>query len=293
VVRSGQAGITSLAVRRPESPVNRSLVALMRSPLMVVGYAPTPSANPPVVGVFVAHDATNENLRRVEPPEHDKWQQQNVGGLNASRADLEMARAARTEREQAVLALRAPDPEPVYGIDAFAKHFPAVDVKVAKPKPPRPPRSVKQRLVRVHLVHESGSEMVEIDRPTRSAESDGRLVASGEVKFFLDPDRARRVRRRVLDATITIGAAFAEDGNSKIEYWPTSVEQRIRGDEEVFRRVSPPGEYPVRFEGRFAVGSPVYLQLRSDPYPSDWTLEMIFDCTPWDVVAPAQIDEER
>ena len=118
-------------------------------------------------------------------------------------------------------------------------------------------------------------------------------MASGEVKFFLDPERARRVKRRVLDATITIGAAFAEDGNSKIESWPTSVEQRIRGDEEVFRRVSPSGEYPVRFEGRFTVGSPVYFQLRSDPYPSDWTLEMIFDCTPWDVVASAQIEEER
>lgn len=293
VVRSGQAGITSLAVRKPESPVNQSLVALMRSPLMVVGYSRTPSANPPVVGVFVSHDSTNEHLRRVEPPEHDKWQQQNVGGLNASKADLDMARTAKAEREQSVLALRAPDPEPVYGIDAFAKHFPAVDVKVAKPRPPRPTRNVKQRLVRVHLVHESGAELIEIERPTRSAESDGRLVASGEVKFFLDPERARRVKRRVLDATVTIGAAFAEDGSSKIEYWPANVEQRIRGDEEPFRQVSAPGEFPVRFEGRFTVGLPVFFQVRSDPYPSDWTLEMIFDCTPWDVVAPPQLEEDK
>jgi hypothetical protein len=228
----------------------------------------------------------------VEPPEHDKWQRQNVGGLNASKQDLAVSIAAQQEREEAVLALRAPDPEPIYGVDAFSKHFASVDVKVARPKAPRPKREVKQRLVRVHLVHESGEQIVEIDRPSRSALGDGTLVASGEVKFFLDPDRARRVTRKFLDATITIGAAFAEEGNKRPDFWPMSVVQRKRGDEAPFTQVSAVGEFPVRFEGRFTVGSPVYFVVTSEPYPPDWTLEMIFDCTPWDVVAPAQGSEE-
>jgi len=290
VVSVGEAGITSLTVRRPDSPLNQSLVAQMRSPLMVVGYVSERGANPPIVGVFVAHEHTNENLRRVEPPEHDKWQRQNVGGLNASPADIAMARAARAEQESAVLALRAPDPEPIYGISAFSKHFPAVDVKVAKPKPPRPP-SRKQRLVRVHLVHQEGANLIEVTRPTRIDRSKETLAAEGEVKFFLDPERARRVGRRHLDATITVGAQIAEDGNPHPEWWPARVSQKKRGDEPDFELISSPNAFPAKYEGRFTVGTPVYFVLTTEPYPSDWTVDLVFDCSPWDVVAPASSHE--
>ncbi len=240
VVKYGEAGITSLVVRRPDSPVVQSLIAQMRSPLMVVGYVNSPGANPPVVGVFVSHELTNENLRRVEPPEHDKWQQRNVGGLNAGARDIEVARLVKAEREDAVLALRAPDPEPIYGISAFSKHFPAVDTKVAKPKPPKP-RQVKQRLVRVHLVHQQDNNLIEVARPTRLLSGAGHLAAEGEVKFFLDPDRARKVNKKTLDATITIGARIAEDGSSSPEWWPATVTQKKRGDEPTFARLTPAG----------------------------------------------------
>ena len=286
-LRVGEAGLTSLEIRRPDSVIGQSLIAQMRSPLMVVGYANAPAANPPVLGVFVAHEGTNEHLRRVEPPEHDKWQTQNVGGLNASPADINVAKAVKHEREAAIADLRAPDPEPVFGISAFSRHFPAVDVRVARPKSPSP-RKVKQRLVRVHLVHQEGADLIEVDRPTRIAESGGRLAAGGEVKFFLDSERAQRVGRKSLDATITIGAQISEESGHSSDWWPARVTQKKRGNEPDFTRISAEGVYPSKFEGRFTIGTGVYFVITTEPYPSDWTVEMVFDCSPWDIAAPTQ-----
>lgn len=279
----GEAGITALETREKDSPIDRSLIAKMRSPLMVVSYDTAPNANPPVVGVFVAHDRTNENLRRVEPPEHDKWHARNVGGLNATGEDLRISRLVRTEVDAAVIALRAPDPPPVQGIAAFSKFFPAVDVKAARPRPPRPVGRRKQRLVRVHLVHDHGDELVEVDRPSRHANADGSLQASAEVRFFLDRERAAKVSKKYLDATITIGARIDEDGSGG-EWWPATVQQRRRADEGTFTLLSDPGVVPAVFEGRFHLDEYIHFVIDTEPYQPDWTIEMNFDCNPWDVI---------
>jgi hypothetical protein len=291
VAIEGHAGVTSLEVRDSQSPLTQSLVALMRSPLMVVSYDRIESSGQPLVGVFVSHEATNDLLRSVEPAEHDKWLRRNVAGLNASPEALEISRAVIDERTAAVNALRPPDPPPVYGVTAFSKHFPAVDEKVARPKRTKP-REVKQRLVRVNLVHDSGEDLSEFERPSRVVEPDGSLSVTGEVKFWLDPDRARRVGRKVLDATITVGAEIAEDGAGKVDPWQVEVEQRIRSGEPTFKRITPPGGFPVKFEGRFEVGLPIYFVTRTAPYDADWTLNLVFDCSPWDVVAPARPAEK-
>jgi hypothetical protein len=254
---------------------------------MVVSYDRIDNAavSQPLVGVFVAHEHTNELLRSVEPAEHDKWLRRNVAGLNASAEALNASKSVVTEQSAAVAALRPPDPPPVYGLSAFSKHFPAVDQKVAKPKPPQP-RRVKQRLVRVNLVHDSEGGLSEVERPSRSVLDNGKLSAFGEVKFWLDPERAKRVGRKTLDATISIGAEIAEDRSGEVETWAIDVSQRFRAGEAAFKQISAPGESPVRFEGTVRVGLPIYFVARSAPYESDWTLNLVFDCSPWDEVAP-------
>ncbi len=283
----GEAGVTALETRSADSPIEGSLIAKMRSPLMVVAYETNNHANPPVVGVFVSHDETNEHLRRVEPPEHDKWHARNVAGLNAQPRDLEISRLVRSEVDSAVNALRAPDPPPVHGIAAFSRFFPAVDVKAARPRPPRPRGQRRQRLVRVHLVHDTGDGLVEVDRPTRTSRDDGSLEASAEVRFFLDPERAAKVGKQHLDATISIGARIDEDGTSG-EWWPATVVQRIYGDESVFELRSSPSAAPAVFEGRFLLDEQIHFVIETAPYQPDWTIEMNFDCDPWDVVEPTR-----
>ncbi len=291
VVQIGDAGITSLGVKDPESSVSGSLIAQMRSPLMVVSYERIRNANPDVVGVFVSHEATNENLRRVEPAEHDKWHNKKVAGLQATADDIKISKAVRDERKAAVDKLRAPEPEPVYGLRAFTQYFPAIDAKAAGPtKPVRvKAQPKKQRLVRVHLVH-AVNDKEEAVRPRRLVESDGSLRAQAVAKFFLDPDRAKRVNRQFLDATVTVGARFEEDGTAG-EWHPSNVDQIIVGFEERFEKISAPGEFPARFSGRFKVGENIFFAIETLPYLPDWTIDLFFDCSPWDVVAPVAATE--
>lgn len=290
IVQIGQAGITSLVAKDTGSTLSGSLVAQMRSPLMVVSYEKIRNANPDVVGIFVAHDRTNENLRRVEPAEHDKWHNKKVAGLQASPEDIRISKSVRDERTTAVNALRAPDPEPVYGITAFTRFFPAIDSKAAGPKRPTPKQKPKkQRLVRVHLVHAVG-DLEEVPRPTRLVEVDGSLKAKAVAKFFLDPDRAKLVKRKFLDATVTIGARFEEDGGVG-EWHSAHVDQLIAGREEKFRRVSEPTAFPAVFEGRFVVGDDVYFTIETSSYDPDWTIDLYFDCSPWDIVQPVAVVE--
>ena len=59
---------------------HRSLVALVRTPRMVVEYYDAGRTAPYVRGTFVADDSTNESLRLTEPKGHDAWQTESAAG---------------------------------------------------------------------------------------------------------------------------------------------------------------------------------------------------------------------
>lgn len=75
---------------------HRSLVALVRSPCMVVEYFKAREKSPHIRGVFVAHDAVNEALRQTEPKLHDAWE------VNSDSADVrpEHSAVARFVRDR-------------------------------------------------------------------------------------------------------------------------------------------------------------------------------------------------
>lgn len=81
--RSGSGGknLGALALVVPDSVVDDDgeeleatpLVALMRSPRMVIQYMTFPRRRVPLRGVFVAGDDINSLLRDTEPSSHDRW----------------------------------------------------------------------------------------------------------------------------------------------------------------------------------------------------------------------------
>lgn len=89
----GSYGLQLLDHDRAEQiPENRiGCVALIRSPKMVVTYAPLGKAAPPAVGVFVADEKIDEILKLSEPPNHDRWDYQS-GRLELAKAGEEIAR---------------------------------------------------------------------------------------------------------------------------------------------------------------------------------------------------------
>lgn len=58
---------------REDDVQHRSLIALIRSPRMVVEYFDAGRTRPFVRGAFVAHDEADELLRQTEPKAHDCW----------------------------------------------------------------------------------------------------------------------------------------------------------------------------------------------------------------------------
>jgi hypothetical protein len=279
VVKFGEAGITSLIWSQDGSELSGSFIAKMRSPLMVVSYDSLP-ANPAALGVFVSHESNNQNLRRVEPKEHDRWFTTRNPELHATPDDLRLSKLVKEEILEACLAVRRADPPPPpASYQAFSRWFPAAGAQVPIRK--RKPTGKKpQRLVRVHLVH--GEQALEVDRPQRSFR-DGKVFAQAEVKFYLDEDRAEKVDRKFLDAKVTIGARVAEDG-SPGEWWPAEVELKKRDKTSKFKRISKKGVSPAVFEGRFEIGKPAFFTIETDSFPDDWSLELLFDCSPWDVM---------
>ena len=285
VAQRGEAGITALIWSQQGSELTGSFIAKMRSPLMVVSYDSIP-ANPPALGVFVSHENKNQNLRRVEPKEHDRWFITRNPELHATPEDLRLSKLVREEISQACAAVRGGDPPPPpASYHAFSRWFPAVGAQV----PVRRRRSTgakPQRLVRVHLVH--GEQALEVDRPQRNFR-DGNVFAQAEVKFYLDEDRAKKVNRKFLDAQVTIGAKVAEDGSSG-DWWPADVELKKRDKTSKFKRISKKGELPARFQGTFEIGKPAFFTIETNPFPDEWSLELLFDCSPWDVMQ--QVDDE-
>lgn len=89
----GVHGLQLLASDRaedfPEEKVGR--VAMIRSPKMVVEYAPLGRAAPPAVGAFLADPDIDEILKLSEPPNHDRWDQESRR-LEIAKPDEDTAR---------------------------------------------------------------------------------------------------------------------------------------------------------------------------------------------------------
>ena len=292
-VRVGDAGITSLRVC--SGPEDVPLLAIMRKPRMVVSYenVKLQTRNPALAGVFVAHDEVNENLRRVEPHEHDKWFRQNTGALRASSTDFDVSRKVRTDVQAAEVLLRAPDPEPITSAAVFSSFFPAANTATTKPRPPRPRGQKKQRLVRVWLVHPDDSNQV-VERPTRELTANkSAWFARAQVRFQLDEDRATKLGLQNLTAEITIRAVVLENEIDSLAGtdWPLVVKQ-LPGGHLPFEEQSSPSDLSKRYRGVFEIGHPIQFEVKTDPYELDWSIGLDFNCDPWDMaLKQAQPDD--
>ena len=113
------------------------------------------------------------------------------------------------------------------------------------------------------------------------------LQARAFVRFSLDKDRAKKLQIEFLDATIKIGAKIDEDGGSG-EWYPSTVSQVGVQRGKKFERISSSSVNPALFRGRFRIGESIYFEIATEPYDSNWSIELIFDCDPWDSVEPIQ-----
>ena len=250
----------SFPSRKAALAKERSIVALMRGPRMVVKYDTLSVKEAPYVrGVFVASPGADPFLRQTEPAAHDDWKKTNLPqGVPPTAAKLVKAIDQGVEEIAEVLRERLDRQQPVFRatstpICAQLLAGPAAGTVRTKRRPSHPRVKLERRAVNVRLVHPE----LDIERPQVLPGLDPNTVrAAAWVEFELNEtytkDRA--------DLVVRLGLRFVED-EAPGEYVPITAEPPpgfVAGEattrhELVFRGPADKGE-----RIRFLVTSDVY-----------------------------------
>ena len=237
-----------------EADQQRSLVALVRSPQMVVQYFDVGGAAPVVRGVFVADDDIDDLLRQTEPKAHNSWDTETgADGVHpdapgAAKAVLERVKRStfdfrktlrpptRDKRE-----LRLPDLENLFG-----------EVFSGTGREQRASAPVSQYPVEINVVNQ---------RPELCPDNPDRIRLSAQVTYRL----ADHIGSETEEALVRLRYKFVEDGRSGSECALTIVPPK--GFEKV-------EGLPGAFKGKLHKQS-VTFEVVSDSYDPDWTGRLV------------------
>jgi hypothetical protein len=229
-----------------ENVQQRSLVALVRGPRMVVEYLDAGRARPFVRGAFVADDDVDELLRQTEPKAHDSWQTR-IDEAGSDPQAPNVAAAVTKRVKDHVLKFRdqlKPDSRPAEDVRLpelerlFSRIFSSSSSKSGAPPVGERPFSitVEDRL------EAAGGDLI-------------KLV--GKMRFAL----AAHHTDEAAGVDISLSYRFVEDGGN--------------GEEAVLTIKAPAGfsmvtEKPYLFQGELT-HEHVSFEFESAPYQADWT----------------------
>ena len=229
-----------------EDVQQRSLVALVRGPRMVVEYLDAGRARPFVRGAFVADGDVDELLRQTEPKAHDSWQTR-IDEAGSDPQAPNVAAAVTKRVKDHVLKFRdqlKPDSRPAEDVRLpelerlFSRIFSSSSSKSGAPPAGERPFSitVEDRL---------------------EAAGGGLIKLVGKMRFAL----AAHHTDEAAGVDISLSYRFVEDGGN--------------GEEAVLTIKAPAGfsmvtEKPYLFQGELT-HEHVSFEFESAPYQADWT----------------------
>ncbi len=240
-----------------EEIAHRSLIALVRSPRMVVEYLVARQTPPHIRGVFVADERVNEALRQTEPKLHDAWE------INSDPTDVEpehtnVAKFVSDRIKQHVAefsrGIRPPTPPPeklrLPEWDRLFGSFWKGSGRGSQSAPSTGPRP---------FTIQPGERLVETP--------DGRLELSGSAKIgFSEHHDPATDSREEVEVVIRCGFV-AEDRRSD---WVKVAVGAPAGFSEIPER-------PDVYAGRLVPGEDIVFDYTCEPYESDWTVELTVD----------------
>ena len=223
-----------------------SLVALIRSPQMVVEYHEVGQSVPLVRGVFIADPAVDDLLRQTEPKTHDAWQ------TKITEIGIDPA-APRVAKSVLVGIVRS--------VNAFRRML----------KPPQPrPEDINLPILRdlfSRLVDGKGAAQ----KPPPRVPRDVTIELSQRVKVGTNASSVR------LEATVDFGLSAGYALSDNVEAGVV-IEYRFIEDERVGERcpvkIVAPGNFTELVPGRWrgTLGrKPVRFRVTSEQYDRDWT----------------------
>ena len=227
-----------------EQTEQRSLVALMRSPRMVVEYLDVGRTPPYVRGAFVASDEVDELLRRTEPKGHDAWLTEADDGEideEAAKVAKDIRRRIRTNVNTFRNQIKPPVPPPE---DVRLPHFDRLMRQVMRGRGLATPPLPDTRLLSIRVEYWP----IVVDA--------GSIRVTGSVGFSL----SEHYQGDAATVEISVQYKFIEDEHARTEC-PLDVE-------------GPPGyesKDGVRYVGTIKRGDEVFLRFESESYPADWS----------------------
>jgi hypothetical protein len=251
----------SLALTVPESVSEgeeddlgtSSLVALMRSPRMVIEYRDHGKRRIPIRGVYVASDEINALLRDTEPASHDRWTTNVSGDVSAEATETAKTVLARVARSVTTMAkeLAPPPPKVSQSLGHFARLMKGFMGKKTGPGHPPGP----------------GGERIELQfphgRPGPSIHDDSTLTIATTFTVRV-ADTAPKPRCRVrVDCHLNI---YEDEGQSQDQV-PVRVEPVT--DDHGFLR-----EEDGSWVGTISAERKITFDVVSEPYPNLWTTSL-------------------
>ena len=229
---------------------DESLVALMRSPRMVVEYLPLGfrEETPIVRGVFVADERVNSFLRETEPFGHDAWDPRGDGSPEARRLAETILRRIKERVRQVRKKLAPPPPKPEF---VTLPEFDRIMRRILGGTGRKQPLAAPKRFVRLDRI-----------RSEPQVAGPGLIRTEGTARFSLSENfPASHAGARV---AVQVRFVILEDGQA-------------RATNQVPVTLVPPEDFEMdgatthRITGWLARGAERRLSFRTEPYGDDWT----------------------
>jgi len=223
----------------------RSLIALVRGPRMVVEYYDAGRSRPFIRGVFVADDEVDDLLRQTEPKAHDSWQ---------TRSD-ELGSDPIAAEAAGIILRRIRDNVRRFREKLRPAARPAEDVRLPE---------LERLFGRMFGGPAARPGPLQVDRPFTIAVnqqiepvSDRAIRLTGNVSFGL----ADHFTGDHADVELIVSYRFVEEGGNGEEA------ELVIDCPEGFTEM---GDRPYRYVGRLSA-TRLTIPFKSVPYPSDWT----------------------
>lgn len=243
-----------------------SLVALVRGPRMIVEYLVCGRAQPYLRGVFLANEDIDELLRQTEPSSHDSWEFKTVDEGVDPLAPKVADRVIRSVRQSVRDFQRQIKPPPIRERDIRTPFFDELMGGFFQSRG-RSGRRIGPTSKRPLSIH--------VDQGVTPYDDEDRIMMVGTVtlevrpEVVADTDSPHRLSTR-------IRYVFDEDGN-------------MGADCDI--DVDPPPRFMVKRTDRGVVldgeigPTPLEFAIRSEPYESDWSGQLIVEADLVDDIA--------
>lgn len=232
---------------------HKTMVALIRSPQMIVNYRTFGGLGiPHVRGLFIADKSIDDLLRQTEDSAHTKWEEESkTDNPSAPIIAREVKKRLREMVVEFKQQFAPPPPKPgdsnLPVLDELSRLMKGKKKKVVPPDP-------RQVLVRI------------IEAPSRTSTKDNKLVCHAKVEFQVADWVWELITETTVEVIVSVPIAFVEVDDVG-DYLATEVV--CTNDKFV---MSSGSSNKKSFRGPLGPGEVVQFKVKSEKYSPDWTV---------------------